>query len=1086
MICSNCRATNPAGAKFCSNCGTPLRSSRVLDGERRVVSVMFADVVGSTALAERVDPEVWAELMNGALEFMIAAITRHEGTVGRLMGDAVLALFGAPVAHEDDAARAVWAALDMRAAAADYAEALRRDHGLEFAIRVGINTGLGVVTTVGTDAKAEYTAMGDVANVAARLQALAPPHGVLIGPETYALVQGIFETSEQAERTLKGKAEPLSTYLVLHPLAEPQTPIGPTGVSSPFIGRESELRALQGLLSAAEEGRGALAFVVGEAGLGKSRLLERARELAGSRLVWLEARGVSYARSSPYYLWRQLLKSAPLSDAEGPNGSGALARLAVDEDRADGEISDAGASERFSREVAVELAEHLAASAGSHGTVVVLEDIHWADKASLELLERVAPAVQDRGVLIVCLSRPDRQAAAWRLLERAASGEMVGTARPPLYLTVTALDRTDARELLSSLLDVVNMPDTLRDRIIERSDGNPFYLEEVLRSLIDAGAIVRDGEGWRAVGEIDAASVPTSLAGVLSARMDRLPHPAREVLQAAAVVGRDFDSGVVSAIMSAGEGGVPAPVHPQLRLLVDEDLMNRVVRAGADHRFKHELVRDAAYQRLLLRRRRALHARVARELELRGDGEAAASAKLLAYHYLLGEQWLEGAQHSLVAARQAVRLYALPEALELFEAALTAVEHLELDAQASPTAAGGNPEVAAGLLVAVEAAVGWVNAATLTRVHEDPERRPGLIARAEQAVARARVVADELRLVGALVALGNAHVLSGFPVKGFGALGEAYEVAVRVGDERLFLQPFWAATESMVDEAPAAAVAQFDDVIALARKVGHKAIEAHALGTKAAALARLGEFSSAAETGELALQAAQESGSIIKLADVNALVGAAYLDMGLVEVGLEHTRRGAELALSVNGFECACAAFHVEGIGELQHGELAEAKGSLERSLRYGMGTAFEPLLHNVRLGLVSTAFRDGDPAASVEAMEAELDKAQAVHDGFGVAKGRLALAEVLVLQQDAQRAVRLVTEAANWFRDRSMAPYLLRALKLLAVAQRAVGATAAAAAAESEAQALSARLEQAVAGLGIAPPQAAGRIATDATGWGN
>ncbi len=478
MTCPNCRAGNPEGAKFCSNCGTALTAPRPVEGERRVVTILFADVVGSTALAERVDPEVWAELMNGALGFMIKAVNRYEGTVGRLMGDAILALFGAPLAHEDDANRAVLAALDMRAASAEYATVLKREHGLDFAIRVGINTGLSVVTTVGDDTKAEYTAMGDSANVAARLQGLAPPQGVVVGPETYALTRHAFETKKRESESIKGKTEPVATYEVLGPKQVAESIHGLAGVSSPFVGRTTELNLLTELLTAADHDHGRLAFLVGEAGLGKSRLLAELKGRAGVDALWLESKGLPYARTSPYHLWRQLLLAPASRIAGEAPWTGVLAQL-VDEgdERPADSASSALDVERFFKAVARAVVDQLEALASNRTVVVAIEDFHWADPASVKLVESVSVALQDRRVLVLCLARPDRHAAAWSLLERAGQGGVAGLALQPVYLKVTALGVGDSQDLLDKMLDVEGMPEAVRTKILDKAEGNPFYLE---------------------------------------------------------------------------------------------------------------------------------------------------------------------------------------------------------------------------------------------------------------------------------------------------------------------------------------------------------------------------------------------------------------------------------------------------------------------------------------------------------------------------------------------------------------------------------------------------------------------------------
>lgn len=1065
VTCPNCRAVNPQGARFCSNCGTALSVTRPLEGERRLVTVLFADVVGSTALAEQVDPEEWAELMNGAFAFMIAAVNRYEGTVGRLMGDAILALFGAPEAHEDDAVRAVMAALDMRDAAAEYGAIVKRKHGLDFAVRVGINTGLSVVTTVGDETKAEYTAMGDTANVAARLQGLARPQTIVIGPETYALVSHLFETKDASSEPLKGRAESVITYEVVGRRVAAGLGQSLAGVVSPFVGRASELGALTDLLAEADAGHGRLAFVIGEAGLGKSRLLAEAMARAGGKGLLLEATGVPYERTSPYYPWRQLLRA--VAEPLGADPPGAIALLLDESDDPAAATSNVMDADTFASKLVREISRLLGLLARERTIVVAFEDFHWADPASIGLVEDVAVALQDSRVLFVCLARPEHHSDAWGLIERVSGAGISGLAERPVVLEVAALGRNESQELLTRMLDVEGMPDEVRSSIVSKADGNPFFLEEVLRSLIDSGSIANEGGTWRATSRIDQANVPNTLSGVLSARIDRLPHVTRDVLQTAAVIGREFASPVLSAVMRVNSPA--SDVLPYLEELSDEDLINHVPLAESDFRFKHELTRDAAYQRLLLRRRRELHACVARELDASSGKHLPEMAKLLAYHYLLGEQWLEGARHSVSAAGHAVRLYATAEALELYEAALAALDNLGGGLEPGAEATVEHKEVA------IDAAVGWVNAAVTLRWHEDTMKRSAIIARGEAAVVTARTLDDDRRLVRSLVALGNVQVLSGFPAAGFGVLGEAHDVALRLGDEHLFLQPFWAATESMVDENPAGAVVQFDSVIALARKVGHKAIEAHALGTKAAALARLGDFAGALESGELALQAAVDSGSIIKLADVNALVGAVYIDMGLTDVGLEYARRGADLALRVNGFECACAAFHLVGRGELQARRLEEATANLRRSIEFGAGTAFEPMLHNVRIDMASARFVDRDVVAAAQTVEVELGKAEAVNDGFGGAKGRLVLAEALWRHGEAGRATQLVTASIRWFRERGMLPYLARALALLSRLEGALGNDGASEAAGREARELTDKLALTVAELGFAPPPPSG-----------
>src|ERR687889_693539 len=282
MNCPRCQMANPEGAKFCLNCGNQLEAQVRVEGERKYVTVLFADVVDSTGLGERLDPEQVAEIMNGAFAFLNASVKRYDGTVARLLGDAILAFFGAPVAHEDDAERAVRAGLDIQTAAREYAKVVKQDYGVDFAVRVGINTGLAVLAAVGDEIRTEYTAMGDTTNVAARLQSAAEPGSVLISADTYHLVKQLFTFKPLGATEVRGKSEPIETYEVLSPRTVPGKVRGLEGLSSPLVGRDAEYKLLNDRLNEVREGRGAFVAVVGEAGVGKARLLAENSDSAKS------------------------------------------------------------------------------------------------------------------------------------------------------------------------------------------------------------------------------------------------------------------------------------------------------------------------------------------------------------------------------------------------------------------------------------------------------------------------------------------------------------------------------------------------------------------------------------------------------------------------------------------------------------------------------------------------------------------------------------------------------------------------------------------------------------------------------------
>src|SRR5215207_4755492 len=403
MNCPRCQMANPEGARFCLNCGNQLEAQVRVEGERKYVTVLFADVVDSTGLGERLDPEQVAEIMNGAFAFLNASVTKYGGTVARLLGDAIIAFFGAPVAHEDDAERAVRAGLDIQAAAREYAELVRQDYGIDFEVRVGINTGLAVLAAVGDEIRAEYTAMGDTTNVAARMQSAAIPGSVLISPDTYHLVKELFEFKPRGGIKVKGKSTPIETYEALAPRSVPGKVRGleGEGLTSPLVGRAAEFKRVSDKLNEVREGRGSFVAVIGEAGLGKSRLLAEVRKLATADteqpVAWLEGRALSYEEAVTYYPWRQVIREA-IGAKKGEAPEVVRERLRCDSGccmMPGGDVpflevmlsveSDATLKALTGLEGDA-LVEHiteatrgyLCASADLMPTVIVLDDLHWA------------------------------------------------------------------------------------------------------------------------------------------------------------------------------------------------------------------------------------------------------------------------------------------------------------------------------------------------------------------------------------------------------------------------------------------------------------------------------------------------------------------------------------------------------------------------------------------------------------------------------------------------------------------------------------------------------------------------------------
>ncbi|MDQ4129276.1 MAG: AAA family ATPase [Actinomycetota bacterium] len=1036
MTCPHCRTTNPEGARFCLNCGTALESPRrAVEGERRFLTVLFADVVDSTAMGERLDPEQVTEIMNGAFAFLNEAVAKYDGTVARLMGDAVLAFFGAPVAHEDDAERAVRAGLEIQAAAREYGRGIKADYGFDFSVRVGINTGLTVFASVGDQIKTEYTAMGDTTNVAARLQSAALPGTVLISADTYHLVRELFEFKPRGATEVKGKSAPIETYEVLEPKTVPGKVRGLEGLTSPLVGRTAEFQLLHDKLNDVRQGRGAFVAVIGEAGLGKSRLLAEVRTLttADSRqsVAWLEGRALSYGQAVTYFPWRQVMRQA-IGAEDGEPLEAVREKLRLDFDRCAVpggglpfvEVMLSAESEATPKAVkgleGDALVEHITEAARGYlcaranlvPTVIVFDDLHWADTASLDLLLNVAELVEDWPLLIISVLRPDKVAPSWTAIE-SVRGKL-GARYTEILLE--PLEAAYAQELLGNLLYVEDLPESVRALVLKKSEGNPFFLEEVLRTLIDSGYVIRENSHWRATREIVNVTIPDTLAGVLGARIDRLPDNTKRVAQTAAVLGRIFAHRALTTVCAqAPPSERIEDVEPHLGVLTYEEMVReRAHDPELEYIFKHALTQEAAYELLLIRRRKELHRRAGEVLERLYPEQRGELVSALAYHFRIGENWQSAARYAMRAGDQAVKVYALREALEHYE---NAYEALKKVPDASPEQR-------------CDAILGWAPAALKLKPYQE------VVDRLEEAEKIARELKDEARLAQALHRIADAHISHGFPSRGMPALFESHRLAERLGDEGLTLVATFWMTAAMVDRDPRGGLEQLEHVLQAARRYRNREVEAHALAKKGVAHARLGEFGEAQDAVQHAQEVARTTDSVMNGADVALMSSLALFDMGDVRRGLEYSQRGTELALSGYGLQCAMFGHYCTGLGNLRARNLVEAQRAFESALEllpiYVPDVQGRELMANeVYAALAITRFFSGRTEA-IDDIKRALANAEAISDEYGVAFIAQALGEGYTQLGDFELARPYLDTALEYYRRNGMRPYLARTLQLL------------------------------------------------------
>lgn len=630
--------------------------------ERRPVTILFTDIVGSTTMAEKLDPEEWKEVVNGAHQRVSQAVTRYEGTVAQLLGDGVLAFFGAPKAHEDDPARAVRAGVEIQRAIADYARTLQ-GYVDDFRMRVGIHTGVVVVGAVGSAEHREYLAVGDAVNLAARLQSAAQPGRVLISDVTARLVRHAFELNDLGEMTLKGKTEPVRVFEVVDRRATFTSGRGIQGLTSPLVGRDRELAQLSEALEALEEGHGQIVVVLGEAGIGKSRLIEEARLADGrlqiadsarvaishprSAIRFLEGRALSYGQALPFWTITQLIQNdLGLADGDPEAKIKAALRRRVKDlfgdtaDQAlpylsqllglklDGESAariKALDGETLKRQTLLALGGYFSRIAEQQPTVLVLEDLHWADPSTLETLHQLLTFTDRVPLMLLVLMRAERDHGAWRLAQLARTDYE----HRYTEINLKPLNADQQNLLVDNLLQVSDLHEGTRRLILERAEGNPLYLEEIIRHLIEQDVIVNEDNRWRATTEILSVEIPETLHGVLLARIDRLDSDLRHTLQLASVIGKTFLYRLLQAIAEAEQ-----ELDTHLAQLQRVDLVReKARRPELEYMFKHSLTQEAAYDSLLLERRREFHRKVAAALENLFADRQEEYLGLLAYHF---------------------------------------------------------------------------------------------------------------------------------------------------------------------------------------------------------------------------------------------------------------------------------------------------------------------------------------------------------------------------------------------------------------------------------------------------------------------
>ena len=679
MECPKCQLEIPDNSKFCNECGCHLVGGlnvaeipRVMDSERKLVTIMFSDMSGYTAMTEHLDPEEVKGIMSQIFGKITEIIKKYDGFIERFIGDAVMAVFGVPKAHEDDPIRAIKAAIEIHSAVEGFSPQFEDQIGHSLTMHTGINTGL-VVTGEVDIQKGTHGLTGDAINLASRIEGLAKSDEIMVGESTYQLVRQYFEFQSTEPTQVKGKAKPVSVYKLISAYDQQTIAQRLQGVQSKLIGRETEMNLLGDSLENLKQGKGSIISIIGHAGTGKSRLIQEFKaRIKPGEVQWREGHAYAYTQNIAYYPLTNLLTHAfQIREGDNPDIIREKVEIGVKELLWDNpeakkylgglfsltyadvdEISPEFWRQEFSRSV-----QQLLEALASRGpTVILFEDLHWTDVAFIELLHLLFENIQ-RPVMFLCVYRP-----SFSLFPEEESDSLNW---PHHKIELRDLTWEQTQDMLQSLLDSNLLPDDLRYFIKQKVEGNPFYLEEVINSLIETGVLKSENGDWKLTQPIDLEDVPPTIQGVLTARLDRLEKETKRILQEASVIGRAFFYEVLTRVTE-----LSTPVDNCLLGLESLDLIRtRSREPDLEYIFKHALTQEVVYNGLLIKERQDIHERIGTVIEQLFQNRLPEFYETLAFHFTQGKSAGKAVEYLIKAGEKSLNRFALGESTLHFKEA---------------------------------------------------------------------------------------------------------------------------------------------------------------------------------------------------------------------------------------------------------------------------------------------------------------------------------------------------------------------------------------------------------------------------------
>lgn len=1027
-----------------------------LEGERKQVTIIFADISGFTALndAAKTPSEVESvvRLINLLLQTLSEAIYEFDGYIDKYIGDEIMAIFGAPKAHEDDPERALRAVLSMQERLEDFNQNPPMPLPEPLGIHGGISTGTVIAGYFGTERTRSYTVMGDAVNVAARLESVSERGEFLISETTYNLTSHLFEFEDREPVRVKGKREPLKIYQLkgLSRSSQPKPP------EAPIIGREYELSKLLQKYSKLYDRQGGIAVVTSEAGLGKSRLISEFRKQVGKEEVdraksrWLFGRGLSYRQSFKNRLFVDILHSY-LEVPENPEDTLVKLRLeAMGEElfgQRKGEVVPYLAAllglspdeesktqlplndpQILQQRTFLAMGEWIEALVAQQPVIMVFEDLHWADPSSVELIEYLYSLTVYHPLFLICVTRPERESTFWDVKIRCSHDY------PEQFTELTLWPLTDeeSRQLIKHQLKIDKMPEAIEHLILRRAEGNPLFLEEILRSLIEEGAIAHQEDGhWRIIRSVDEIDIPNTLQGVLTARIDRLKPEVKEILQIAAVIGRVFPRFILAPVVNK-----PDIIDAALEQLKAADLIEEQTHDPEPvYMFKHVLTYEIVYNGLLYQQRKAIHKQIADFMAFKAFwmlGEE--YAPIVADHYYKSETWPRAMRYLQRAAEAALQSFANKEAVNFYTQALEVADRIgeEVDRAAVMSIYEGRAKILTRLGEPQKAIADYEAMLTLARdLADDSAQMRALnglgslqashydFSKASQffqdGLAVARRLGDEPGIADTLNQLGNFYCDMGELEKGNECYQEARKISISLQDEARRIEAEDGLAKIMLEQGEiAASLERYQaEIIHVRRRLGFRMGLMNSLASMLKAHIFLANYDEAASLIAEALELHQHTGDFYQIPLVKYYQAFGQIHRGELGRAGETLREGLQLAAEQSQKSLQVLGLIWSAYWSLTLGRKEEGLHQAEEGVRIARELG-SPLYEKRARFMLGTAYRHLKRAG--EALT-ELEDVYEFFRRFG-----LAVDEAMVLYQLARAYI----DAKQWDQAKAMVEQLL------------------------------------------------------------